>query len=167
MSKLLAFLFLLSTSAAYGAACDDTKLIYKVCTDQEKLFEQSSAEAKKAGKKLIVVMGADWCPWCVSLNRIFGVEEFAKEFPSYQLAEIGVYKERDRFASGDKVLERLMKAAGEKTKPKGVPILAVFNPKSGKARFVDTEPLEKNTAVSKGHDPAKLKAAIEAAGANL
>lgn len=147
------------------AACEDSKLIYKVCSDQSKIFGKQLAQAKKNNKKLLVVLGADWCPWCVSLNRILHVEEFWKDLPGFELAEIGVYKGEDRFPSGDKVLARIMEAAGEKAKPKGVPILAVYNPNTSQARFIDTEPLEKNTSVSKGHDPEKLVKAIQQAAA--
>lgn len=168
MSKLLILMAVALSSAAQAAdKCYDDKKIYKVCSPQDTLFDRASAKAKDKKKLLLVVLGADWCPWCVSLHRLLDVEEFRAKFPELRLVEIGLYKERERLASGDKVLERLMKSAGVKERPEGVPLLVVHNPENGKTVFIDTEPLEKNTEVSKGHDPGKLIEAIRKAEAEV
>jgi len=43
-------------------------------------FDTAAAEAKKAGKDLLVdFTGSDWCGWCIKLHKeVFGHEEFTK-----------------------------------------------------------------------------------------
>ncbi len=41
------------------------------------------------------------------------------------------------------------------------PVLALVNPKNGKAVLIDTEPLEENTESTKGHSHKKVLAAVE------
>jgi hypothetical protein len=44
----------------------------------------------------------------------------------------------------------------------GIPVLALVDPKTLKTTLIDTEPLEENTESTKGHNPKKVLAAIEA-----
>jgi len=172
---LAVVVFFLASGTSFAApkavekepACNDQAKIYKICSDQHVLFTNAQKEAIAGKKNLVLILGADWCPWCVSLHRIFDREEFAQRFPEMKFVEIGIYKDRDRLASGDKVLEELMAMAKISERPEGVPILALLNPKSKKAHFIPTEPLEKNTKVSKGHDTEKLAEALKQAAALL
>ena len=157
----------LAADSGAPAACNDEGKIYKVCADQEKLYSSAVDRAKKAKKKLLVVVGAEWCPWCVSLHKMFGAPEtLSKDFSSrYDHVSIAAHmpSSKEKVPSGIAVLEKLKKQAKFDGKIAGIPVLAVVDPKSGKTTLIDTEPLEENTATSKGHSSKKMLAAIEAA----
>lgn len=167
----LSFLLLSPLHSAFAAdsgrpaACSDEGKIYKVCADQEKLYKAALEKAKKDKKKLLVVVGAEWCPWCVSLHKMFGAPEtFSKDFSSkYDHVSIAAHQttSKEKVPTGVAVLEKLKKQAKFDGKIAGIPVLAVVDPASGKTRLIDTEPLEENTATSKGHSHKKVLAAIE------
>lgn len=164
---VLAIGFSLSAEAAIEKCSDEGK-VYKVCSAQDSTFEAALMKAKKESKKVLLVVGADWCPWCISLHHHFENPEVQREFAEkYVMAEVGLYKERDKVPSGEKVLKQVLAYAGKEKAPEGIPLLAVIDPATKKAVFIDTAPLEKNTKTTKGHDPKKLKAAIEKNTARL
>ena len=165
---MFVILSLLFSLAAFAAPCDDAGQIYRVCADQSQVY--TSAEEVAQGKKqnLIVVFGAQWCPWCHSLHRLFQDKAFeARWQKKYQLVEVGLYKDREKSPTGEAVLQKLLGYAKEKEAPKGVPLMVVVDPLKRKAVFINTEPLEKNTADAKGHDPDKVFGAIEKASKQL
>jgi thioredoxin-related protein len=164
---LLSFLPLVSLGAE---TCADSAKVYKICSDQKPLLDQSIEKAKKDKKSLLVVFGADWCPWCLSLNKIFHDPKLQKKLSGkYELLEIGVYAydSKEKIPSGFAVLEQVKKLANVTQEQKGVPLLAMINPSTGKAAFIDTEPLEKNTKTTQGHDVNKVFSALEKTQATL
>ncbi len=159
-------LLLLSTSPAFAEApCNDAGKIYRLCADQTKIYADTLARAAKEKKLAVVVLGADWCPWCQSMHKIFA--DPAPYAERFVLAEIGIYNGRDKNISGEKVLEQVMREAKLTERPKGVPMLAVVNPKTKAAVLIDTGDLEQNTKEKKGHDPKKIWAALESARAKV
>lgn len=149
-------------------ACTEDGRVYKVCTDQNERYESALARAKIGHKLLLVLYGADWCPWCVSMHRLFGSQKYKERLEKdYILAEIGLYKEREKSASGMEVLRKVMALSGTKSAQEGIPLLSLVHPESRRALFIDTAPLEKNTKTEKGHDPEKLFAALEKAKRTL
>jgi len=154
---------------AHGAeACDDNGQIYRVCSDQQEIFSAAVDKAMKEKKMLLLVFGAEWCPWCKSLNTMLTTDELKKTIAKDMVvAEIGLYKNSDRLPSGDAVLKKIASLSKNKVKKDGIPVMAVYDPEKKGAFFIDTEPLEKNTKVSKGHDPKKLAAAVKKASSTL
>lgn len=148
-------------------ACHDADKVYKVCQDQEKLYQGAFDQAKAKDKMLVVVLGADWCPWCVSLHKMLSAPSFGGGKQNFLLTDIGLYQGKEKLESGRAVLKKLQEQAGSTEKIAGVPVMAVVNPKNGKAVLVNTEPLEKNTKTSKGHDEKKVLAALEGARSTL
>lgn len=148
------------TIFAEAQSCNDSGKIYKICSDQQAHFQSELNLHKEKGQNLVVIFGADWCPWCISLHKIMGNKKRAA-------LDIGLYQEREKVSSGFAVLELVKAMAGEKKKLEGLPLLALINPKNGKAIFIDTEPLEKNTKKSKGHDSKKIFAALHEAEKSL
>lgn len=166
------FLSLLLSYPAFGDGpnvCNDEGKIYKVCSDQQEAYNAALERAKKGNKKLLVVVGAEWCPWCVSLHKMLGQPEaLGKDFSKkYELVDIALYRDKTKVPSGEAVQELLKKQAGYTGKLAGIPVLAVVNPKSEKASIIDTEPLEQNTETSKGHNAKKVMAAIQKAERKL
>jgi thiol:disulfide interchange protein len=167
--KLLITMLLLvcGTSAFAKEPCDDSGQIYKVCSDQKQNFNIAMAQAKGEKKLMLVVFGADWCPWCISMHRMFTDPTNKLQLSNYRVVEIGVYKGRDKDPAGVRILHEVEAMAKQKKKEDGIPALAVINPTNLKATFIDTAKLEKNTPVSKGHDPEKVWKALTRAKAKV
>jgi thioredoxin-related protein len=159
LTVLIAFFSLSSASA-----CNDAAKVYKVCSDQEAAYQKSVGAAKEQKKMLVLLMGAEWCPWCMSLHKMLRDDPaFAGDFAKkYQLGDIAMYDGKKKLPEGAAVLKKLQLAAHDQDpkKVEGIPVLAMVNPESGKAVIISTEPLEKNTKDHKGHDPAKVLAAL-------
>ena len=116
----------------------------------------------------VVVVGAEWCPWCQAMHKMLGDPAFGNGYAkSYVLADVGVYNGKQKVASGNRILDRIKSQAHYGKKIEGIPVLGVVNPGNGKAAIIDTEPLELNTKTTKGHDPKKLLAALEKASEEL
>jgi thiol-disulfide isomerase/thioredoxin len=167
---LTLFFFLHLPSLAWSVDCDDTNKVYKVCSDQSAAFMKVAKKAKSDKKLVLVKFGADWCPWCISLNRLFNEKKFWSSLDQkLVLKEVGLYKynSRDKIESGESILEKLLSKNGKTRKEvKGVPFLAVVRPSDNKAVFIETGSLEDNSS-GKGHDPDKVKAALDQAIVSL
>jgi thiol-disulfide isomerase/thioredoxin len=50
------------------SACPLPAKRYDACADQMALFTAALAKAQAANRKLLVVFGADWCPWCRTID---------------------------------------------------------------------------------------------------
>ncbi len=168
----LSLLLQLQPQAAHAsdmpAACEDADKIYKHCSNQEDTYKDALAKAKKDKKQLIVVIAAEWCPWCMSLHKMLGdssvlTPELVKKYSTVVIALFPPKDSKTKIPTGLVVRDLLQKQANHTEKLAGIPIMALVNPKSGKATLIDTEPLEKNTDTSKGHDSAKVLAALEKA----
>ncbi len=168
---LISFLFVISAHAekAPAPACKDDGKIYKVCSNQEESYRSALAAARKDKKLLVVVIGAEWCPWCIALDKLLeDPDRIGKDFSSkFSKVGIALYQERKKLPSGVAVQELLKKQAGYKKKLAGIPVMALVNPKTKKTKLIDTEPLEQNTETTKGHDPHKVIAALEEAAKEL
>ncbi|MCB0363788.1 MAG: thioredoxin family protein [Bdellovibrionaceae bacterium] len=166
MTKFACALVLLFATAlpSFGnEPCNDSGLIYKICSDQQEIFTGALERANASDKILLVKFGADWCPWCRSLHKIFTDPEFIAPLSSQlEVVEIGVYhpKSADKIPSGIKVLEDIIALSGQQVQVNGVPFLALYNPKNQKVFFQNTGELELNTATSKGHDRNKVSRAL-------
>lgn len=165
MALFLAFLLPIFS---FAADCDDSGKIYRHCADQKKIYEAAMEKAKAEKQMLMLSFGADWCPWCRSVHTLLVVEKENHQIGGGAIVEeIAVYKDQDKLASGWEVLEEVAGFSKEKVDKEGIPILAVVNPVSKRAIFIDTGKMEKNTKVSKGHDVKKLQAAVKKAIATL
>jgi hypothetical protein len=159
---------LASWAGAAEPACHDADKVYKVCSDQEESYRADLARAKEQDKMLVVVLGAEWCPWCMSLHHMLSDPAFGGEFAKkFVLGGVALYDGKKKVPSGESVLARLKAQARFDRKIEGIPVLAMVNPKSEKAVLIDTAPLEKNTKTKKGHDPKKVLAALETAAAKV
>ncbi len=175
MRLFVAFFILLSIPFVQAedsptANCNDSRRIYKICSDQGKIFKQASAEALSKDQFVVVVFGADWCPWCHSLNKLFAKEEFMKKSAdAFTVVEIGVYQPEsvDTVPSGIAVLEDLLiKNKVDASVFSGVPLLAVVDPATKKTVFIQTGDLEDNSN-GEGHDATKVLNALNEAMATL
>lgn len=170
-TKLLPFVFLslfLALPAAAAEDCNDDGKVYKICANQEDAYAAALAKAKAEKKKLLVVIGAEWCPWCLSLHKMLGDQKVSADLAKkYLLVDIALYRAKEKIPTGLAVRDKLKEQAGYAGELKGIPILAMVNPANGKTTLIDTEPLEKNTKTSKGHDAKKVMAALKKAAASV
>jgi len=153
---------------ATSIKCDDTGHIFELCRDQGQVYSEAFHRAKAEKKTLVVIFGAEWCPWCVSLHKILGEPQFGRKLArEYVLADIAVYQGKEKLASGESVLQKIQEQAHYTKKIDGIPILVLVNPRNKKTVILDTAPLEKNTKTRKGHDPKKVLAALKKATRKL
>ena len=166
MAVLLSFLLPIFALAAPD--CDDAGKAYRFCADQKPIFEEAVKKAESAGQPVVLVFGAEWCPWCQSMHQLMTVEKESHQIAGQAVVEeIALYKDQDRIPSGWAVLDEVAGYSKAKVDKEGIPLLAVYNPKSKKSAFIDTAKLEKNTKVSKGHDVKKVAAAVKKAIASV
>jgi thiol-disulfide isomerase/thioredoxin len=162
MKIVLLLLPLLLTSVA-RAESGCVQKVYPICSDQMELTKNALAKAEKAEALVLFTFGADWCPWCISLEGILSDQKWLETLPkNMQRGAIALFRERKRIASGTSALDLIarMDPQLDREKLKGIPILVLVNPAEQKAIFIDTASLEKNSATQKGHDPIKLAEAI-------
>lgn len=160
--------FAIDSKKSESTNCDDSKKIYKICNDQQVTYQKLRAEAIKQKKLVVIVFGADWCPWCKSMHMIFQNDNFKKDIaPSMIPYEIGVYQYNSKqpVDSGVSILNQYLTLNKLNLKDyKSVPLIAVIKPEiniqKDKVMFIKTGDLEKNTATSKGHDSEKVLKAI-------
>ena len=154
-------------------ACPVPTTAYKGCEDQVEVLKAALEEAKRQDKLLLVVFGADWCPWCRALDimipsdEIMGFKGDGFDYKArYNFAKIAVSviaKPRNApVPSGITLIDLVAADAGIKKAP-GIPFIAVINPKTGKVFARDTEDLENNTATTKGHHAEKVRAVLREA----
>lgn len=151
--------------------CNDQKKIYKVCSDQSKTFDKTLKKAIETDKLVLVTFGAEWCPWCLSMNQVLSDKKVWKKLQAKVVrSDIGIYMSNSRkpAESGRKVLDELFKVNEKNPSDyKGIPLLAVVNPKTKKTIFINSGDLEKNTKKKKGHDKAKVTEVILHATLNI
>jgi thioredoxin-related protein len=61
-----------------GAQAAPPAAIYDTAADGAKQIAAVVAVAKREDKKVLVVLGANWCPWCRKLHKVFESEVTVK-----------------------------------------------------------------------------------------
>jgi thioredoxin-related protein len=59
-------------------------------------IEQAIGEAQKAGKRIIVEVGGDWCPWCHALNQFFQEHPDIVQVRDQNFVTVYVYYNSDK-----------------------------------------------------------------------
>lgn len=147
--------------------------IYDTCADQMALLGQARVEALASKRPLMVVLGANWCPSCKSLNRVLKSSGGASELSGgvaagrplaerVQIVEIAIstlYQGRVQPVPSGQAVLRAMLADHPDVTLRGVPFLAVVDPTTGSTSVRNLDDLEG----ASGWSQAALAAAIEAA----
>ena len=165
---------------AYQAAadCPFPGVVYQACEDQMQRFAAALQAAKAEGKLLLVVLGADWCPWCRALDKLLPTDQvlarkdeqfdYAGRYGMVNIAVSALSKgKRITVPSGEAVAAFVMsRAAGKRSG--GIPDFLIIDPRSGEAVHRKTDDLE-DTWSNKGggHDPGKVRDALREAHAKL
>lgn len=90
----------------------------------EVLIDQALARAQKEDKRVLVFFGANWCPWCRRLHRLFEeapalVARLQKEFILVHV-DANFRRDKNRNAA-------LLKRYGDPIKQYGLPVLVVLD----------------------------------------
>jgi hypothetical protein len=64
-SGLISLIMILSVKAMTG---QEAKKIYDPALDGMKQVKEAIAEAKSAGKHVLIQYGGNWCPWCIRFD---------------------------------------------------------------------------------------------------
>lgn len=92
-------------------------------TQGEVLIERAVARAEQENKRIVVLFGANWCPWCRRLHRLFteAPEVLARLRTDFVLIYVDANFRHDRKRNAT-VLERY----GDPIKKYGLPVLVVL-----------------------------------------
>lgn len=157
-----------------AAGCPFDGKAYAPCDDQMQRLATAVGTAKADGKVLLIVLGADWCPWCRSLEKLIpSADVLARKDPEFDFAgrfaftNIAVSAltggKRVSVPSGIAVDDLLIGSSGAARKTQGIPYLVVLDPASGRVYHRDTGDLEDAFNVEQTHDVAKLRQALRTA----
>lgn len=160
------------------AQCPFAGVTYAPCEDQMQRLANAAATAKADNKLLLIVLGADWCPWCRSLEtmipsaKVLGHKsegfDYGARFALTNIATSAVAgAKRIDIASGLAVEDWLLARSGTPRQSDAIPYLAVLDPVSGKVTHRATGDLQDPWDVAQTHDAEKLRAALREAYATL
>jgi thiol-disulfide isomerase/thioredoxin len=162
---------------APAADCPYAGVVYQACEDQMQRFASAFQAAKAEKKVLLVVIGADWCPWCRVLEKLLPTDQvlsrkdelfdFPARYAMVNIAESAItHGKKASVPSGEAVYALLLARAG-KPRPRAIPHLMIVDPKSG--QVVDLKSSEVVDPWNKdgGHDAGMIREALRAAYAKL
>ncbi len=117
------------------AACPLAWKRYDACADQMALFSVALAKAQAANRKLLVVFGADWCPWCRTIDGNLPTADYLGHpdlTGKIEVVNIAVSAVKDgrkvRLASGITVLELVTREVLLDKSGGGIPFFALVDP---------------------------------------
>jgi thiol-disulfide isomerase/thioredoxin len=122
---------------------------YNEAADAKADVAAAVAKAKTEKKRVLVTLGANWCGWCRSLDRIFRKDEKVAAALASSFIPVNVDVGRMK-----KNLD-LAASWGADVK-KGIPLLVVLDSAGKVVKVRETGSLE----AGKGHDPAKVLAFV-------
>ena len=150
LTALCGGLVFLGSARAEEPGREAKKSIYDATADAREQVEKATAQAKKDGKRVLLMFGGDWCGWCHKLHALFGEDR-----------EIGklIYNEYALVMVDTKApnAEAYLKQASEGQQGVGYPFLAVYDADGKLLVGQQTDVLEQGNH----HDPAKVKAFLE------
>jgi thioredoxin-related protein len=136
-------------------ACDSRPMRatgYDPTSDPNAALERAVSQAKAGGKKVLVIAGGDWCPWCLALETFIGKNADVKAALDQTFVTIEVYfGEKNRNADFFAKLPRA----------KGYPHFWVISTDGKVINSLDTSGLEDG---SSSYDKAKFLRFISETG---
>jgi thiol:disulfide interchange protein len=127
---------------------------YDPKADASAELHAAATKAAASGKRILVVVGGNWCGWCRALDRLMNEDPAIRsELAAYQLVHVNYSKENEN--------EKLMLSLGRPDKL-GFPALVVLSPKLEVLVKQESGSLETGDKKVKGHDPTKVAAFLKA-----
>lgn len=156
--------------------CTFSSKLYRPCEDQAHILQEALNRAKSQGQLLIVVFGADWCPYCnkfeasLTSPKLLGDASLANTFTHVNIAVSALSGGvKQDVVSGTNILSLLQSKAQGEAVPVGIPYVAVIDPNSDHhvATF-DTDTVEDQSWFKlTTYDRSKLYEALKSARARL
>lgn len=117
------------------AGCPMAWKRYDACADQMQTFAAALERARRHDRKLLVVFGADWCPWCRSIDANLQTAEYLRHpelADRIEVVNIAVSALKDgrkvRVPSGIAVQALVTREALLDTANGGIPFFALVDP---------------------------------------
>jgi thiol:disulfide interchange protein len=127
----------------------DKPKLYDKTADGFAQIDAALAEAKPAGKRVLLQFGAEWCGWCHRLHRLFESDQQIAAVLDANFVVVPVDVDGDHN-------EAVNEKYGNPTQH-GLPVLVVLDADGTPLTMQDTAELEQGDA----HDPAKVLAFLE------
>jgi hypothetical protein len=142
------------TCAVSAGAAEPAHATYDPAIDG---FAQLQAAGKRAGtahKRILVVVGGNWCKWCRALDTLLGQDVALKAELAghYEIVHLNYSKENRN--------PRAMAALGDPASL-GFPSLHVLSPKLEIIKAQSSDVFETEDPAKPGHDPARLLAFLK------
>jgi thioredoxin-related protein len=126
------------------------KNIYHADADARQDIANAIRLAHQANKRVLLIFGANWCPWCQALHHLFDENSEIREFLSqnYEVVLVDLGK-RDRNMEIDELYGKPNKL--------GLPAIVVLDKDGKQIHTQETGSLEyAKEHPQKGHDPTKV-----------
>lgn len=127
--------------------------VYDPRADADALFAAAQVRAAERGKRLLVVLGGNWCQWCLTLDAHFRENDEVKDFLA---AHFEVLKLDSEGA------EALDEKWGSPAQKQGVPMMVFFDSSGRVTHLQETVSLEKWGGRLLAYDASKVLAVLRA-----
>jgi thioredoxin-related protein len=125
--------------------------VYDPSVDARAAYEQSLQRAQREKKQLLVVLGGNWCQWCLALDDLMREDVKLRDYLAQHFVVLKL----------DSASAKALDDAWGKPSHNGVPVL-VFVDRTGTVKHVqETESLELWHGRVLGHDPHRVLAVLE------
>jgi len=125
--------------------------VYDEHLNAEQAFGQELARANSEGKRLLVVLGGNWCQWCLVLDDLM-----------HQDAELNAYTAKHFVVLKlDSQAARALDETWGKPSRHGVPVLIFFDDKGAVKHVQETGSLERWRGRLLGHDPKRVLGVLQ------
>ncbi|MFM2423210.1 MAG: Thioredoxin-like [Pseudomonadota bacterium] len=118
------------------ASCPEKYKRYLACDDQMAIFNAAAKRAQANNRKLLVVFGGDWCPWCKIIDPELQKAEYLKhpdldgKFEVVWIAYNVIKNSRKVSVPSGVAVENLLRPHMQVDQPTGfVPFFVVVEPK--------------------------------------
>ena len=127
------------------------RVVYDEKLDVQQAFAASLAKANQEHKRLLVVLGGDWCQWCLALDDLMRRDEQLRSFVAAHFVVLKL----------DSAKAKALDESWGRPTHQGVPVLIFIGP-AGELRHVqETGSLELWHGRILGHDPARVLGVLE------
>jgi thiol-disulfide isomerase/thioredoxin len=119
--------------------CPQSYARYQACDDQMALFTAAVTAAREKKRKLLVVFGADWCPWCRTIDGnlptpdYLGHPDLKDRIDVVKIALNVLKNGRKVIVPSGQAVQDLVAKNMLPDRPEGyIPFYAVINPENGR-----------------------------------
>jgi|Deesub1362B_J571_1020462.scaffolds.fasta_scaffold03594_2 thioredoxin-related protein len=124
---------------------------YDETADAHQDIQRAIERASMTNKRILLIFGANWCPWCVALHKLFETNEQIHSYlqKHFEVVLIDVGKKDKNLDLNEKYGNPIQN---------GIPVIVVLDSNGEFLAVQETGSLEKpvKEGEEKGHDPEKV-----------